>query len=104
LIFFITSNQRISRKFLGGIHIRTSTQSILSAAQKDRNQGILVGFTGLMILILVIFGIFNKMVNQPVNRVLNLSGKMGQGDFTQTVSVNSKDEISHLCVRINIVN
>jgi methyl-accepting chemotaxis protein len=93
-----------SRKVLGGIHIRTSTQAALSAAQKARNQGILVGFTGLMILILAIFGLFNKMVNKPINRVLDLSGKMRQGDFTCIVPVKAKDEISHLCNRINLVN
>lgn len=93
-----------SRKVLGGIHVRTSTQAALSAAQQARNQGILVGFAGLMILVLAIFGLFNKMVNQPVNKVLYLAGKMRQGDFTQTVPVEARDEIGHLCTRMNLVN
>jgi methyl-accepting chemotaxis protein len=93
-----------SRKVLGGIHIRTSTQAALSAAQQARNQGVLVGFTGLMILVVAIFTLFNKMVNQPVNKVLGLAGKMRQGDFTCTVPVKAKDEISHLCARMNLVN
>lgn len=93
-----------SRKVLGGIHIRTSTQSAVSAAQKARNHGIIVGFAGLTILALAIFGLLNKMVNQPINMVLNLAGKMREGDFTQTVPVKAKDEISHLCARINLVN
>ena len=93
-----------SRKVLGGIHIRTSTQATLSAMQRARNQGILVGFAGLMILALAIYGLFNKMVNQPVKTILDLAGKMRQGDFTHAAPVKSTDEISHLCARVNLVN
>jgi len=93
-----------SRKVLGGIHIRTSTQASVSFAQQTRNEGIMVGFAGLVFLVLAIFGLFNKMVNQPVNKVLALAGKMRQGDFTENVHAKSRDEISHLCNRMNLVN
>ena len=93
-----------SRKVLGGIHIRTSTQATFSAAQRARNQGILVGFTGLLILALAIYGLFHKMVNQPVKSILDLAGKMRQGDFTHAAPVKATDEISHLCARMNLVN
>jgi methyl-accepting chemotaxis protein len=93
-----------SRKILGGIHIRTSTQATLSEALRARNQGILVGFAGLMILALAIYGLFHKMVNQPVQTILDLAGKMRQGDFTHAAPVKAQDEISHLCARMNLVN
>lgn len=93
-----------SRKVLGGIHIRTSTQATLVEAERARNQGILVGVAGLMILALAIFGLFHKMVNQPVKSILDLAGKMRQGDFTQAALVKATDEISHLCARMNLVN
>jgi methyl-accepting chemotaxis protein len=93
-----------SRKILGGIHIRTSTQATLSEALRARNQGILVGFAGLMILALAIYALFHKMVNQPVATILDLAGKMRQGDFTHAAPVKATDEISHLCARMNLVN
>jgi methyl-accepting chemotaxis protein len=93
-----------SRKVLGGIHIRTSTQATLSEALRARNQGILVGFAGLMILALAIYGLFHRMVNQPVKTILDLAGKMRQGDFTHAAPVKATDEISHLCARMNLVN
>jgi methyl-accepting chemotaxis protein len=93
-----------SRKVLGGIHIRTSTQAAVSTAQQARNQGIIVGFAGLVFLILAVFGLFNKMVNQPVKEVLDLAGKMRHGDFTESVHARARDEISHLCNRMNLVN
>lgn len=39
-----------------------------------------------------------------INMVLGLAGKMRQGDFTCIVPVKAKDEISHLCARMNLVN
>ncbi|MDO9109627.1 MAG: methyl-accepting chemotaxis protein, partial [Desulfatirhabdiaceae bacterium] len=93
-----------SRKVLGGIHIRTSTQATLSAAQQASNQGILLGFAGLMILALAIYGLFHKMVNQPVKTILDLAGKMRQGDFTHAAPVRATDELSHLSARMNLVN
>ncbi len=93
-----------SRKVLGGIHIRTSTQATLSEALRARNQGILVGFAGLMIMALAIYGLFHKMVNQPVKTILDLAGRMRRGDFTQAAPVKATDEISHLCARMNLVN
>ena len=89
---------------LGGIHIRTSTQAIHSAMQRTRNQGILVGFAGLSVLALAIYGLFHKMVNQPVKTILDLAGRMRQGDFTHAAPVKATDEISHLCARMNLVN
>jgi methyl-accepting chemotaxis protein len=93
-----------TRKILGGIHIRTSTQATLSEALRARNQGILVGFAGLMILVLAIYGLFHKMINQPVKTILDLAGKMREGDFTHQAPVKATDEISHLSARMNLVN
>jgi methyl-accepting chemotaxis protein len=44
------------------------------------------------------------MVNAPVRRLLDLAGHMRQGDLSHKIAVTGRDEISHMSVRMNMVN
>lgn len=93
-----------SRKVLGGMQVRASTEMAAIATQKARNQELLLGTGGILILGLAIFFLFQKMVNRPIGRLLDLAGKMRQGDLTGELEIKGFDEISHMTSRMNMVN
>jgi len=93
-----------SRKVLGGMQIRSSNQDAYLAATVSRNKGIVVGIIGLAVLILTIYLLFHHTVNLPVQDLLQLAGKMREGDLTHIVRPSGRDEISHMGARMNKVN
>ncbi|MGM0452396.1 MAG: methyl-accepting chemotaxis protein [Thermodesulfobacteriota bacterium] len=93
-----------SRKLLGGMQVRSATQSAVNAAASARNWNIFMGLAGILILSALVFLLFQRMVNHPVRRLLSLAGKMRQGDLSCSVPVIGQDEISHMSARMNLVN
>ncbi|MDJ0808494.1 MAG: methyl-accepting chemotaxis protein [Desulfobacterales bacterium] len=93
-----------SRKTLGGIHVRTATEATQLAARGLRNQSILIGTAGAVMLSVLIYFLFHKLVNRPIREVLAVAGSMRQGDLTHNIEVRGRDEISHMSARMNMVN
>jgi methyl-accepting chemotaxis protein len=93
-----------SRKVLGGMLVRASSEKALQASVEARNMNIMVGIGGLVLLVLLVYFVFHRLVDRPLQRLLNLAGKMRQGDLTSVLEVKGRDEISHLTSRINLVN
>ena len=93
-----------SRKVLGGIHVRTETEATMQAAISLRNRSILIGIVGALLLSLMIYVLFHKLVNRPIREVLAVAGSMRQGDLTHSIAVKGRDEISHMSARMNLVN
>jgi len=93
-----------SRKVLGGIQVRSSIEHALAGAERARNVGIIIGLAGITVLSISIFGMFILLVNRPVRRLLDLGGRMRQGDLSHKVKVVGRDEISHISARMNLVN
>lgn len=93
-----------SRKVLGGLQVRSSISNAVSSVAAVRNRNILMGASGTFILILLMYFLTRKTVNRPVKRLLDLGGKMRQGDLTAAAEVTGRDEISHMCARMNMVN
>lgn len=93
-----------SRKVLGGMFFRVSTQSAVARMESMRNKSILAGGLGLVILALILFFLTRMLISKPVQRVLDLAGKMRRGDLSQCLVVKGRDEISHMSARMNMVN
>jgi methyl-accepting chemotaxis protein len=93
-----------SRKVLGGMHVRTSIEKALLSSESTRNISILGGILGAALLGLIVYALFHKLVNKAVQRLLDLGGKMREGDLTCQVEVKGFDEISHMSARMNMVN
>jgi len=93
-----------SKKILGGMQVRTAIDNVLQASASNRNISIIAGIVGVLILCVVVFGLLHSLIRKPVQRLLNLGGKMRQGDLTQRVKINGRDEISHMSARMNLVN
>jgi methyl-accepting chemotaxis protein len=93
-----------SRKVLGGLHVRTSVETAAQMARSARNQSIFIGAIGVLTLILAVYFLFQRMVNRPVQLLLDLAGKMRSGDLSHTLAVRGRTEISHMTGRMNLVN
>jgi methyl-accepting chemotaxis protein len=93
-----------SRKVLGGLHVRTSTEGAAQMARSARNQSLLIGGGGIAALMLAIYFLFQRLVNRPIQRLLDLAGKMRSNDLSQSVEVCGCNEISHMSARMNLVN
>jgi methyl-accepting chemotaxis protein len=93
-----------SRKVLGGMLVRASSEKALQAAVEARNINILVGIAGLVIMVLLVYFVFQRFVDRPLQRLLNLAGRMRQGDLTSVLEVRNRDEIGHVTNRMNLVN
>ena len=93
-----------SRKVLGGIWVRSPIEKAVQATLSARNRSIGVGLAGLVVLVFLIYFIFQKTVNRPIGRLQELARKMRNGDLTHTVEVTGLDELSYMCSRMNLVN
>ncbi len=93
-----------SRKVLGGLHVRTSVENAVQMARSTRNHSILIGGLGSLILIIVVYLLFQRLVNRPMNQLLELAGRMRRGDLSHSLEVRGRTEISHMVVRMNMVN
>jgi len=93
-----------SRKVLGGMQVRVSMEKSFAALQRAGNTSFYMGTAGAAVLILAIYLLFHRMVNIPVRNMLDMAGKMNLGDFSQSVDVKGRDEISHMGSRLNDVN
>ena len=93
-----------SRKVLGGMHVRTSIEGALVSSQQTRNISIIGGVLGIVLLSLIVYILFHQLVNKAVRKLLDLGGKMREGDLTHQVEVKGRDEISHMSARMNLVN
>ncbi len=93
-----------SRKVLGGMQVRVSMEKAFLALKRSGNTSLYMGIAGALILILAIYLLFHKMVNIPVRNMLDLAGRMNYGDFSHTIAVTGRDEISHMGSRMNEVN
>jgi methyl-accepting chemotaxis protein len=93
-----------TRKVLGGIHVRTSTEAIHLASASLRNRSILIGAAAAGLMTALIYLLFHHLVNRPIRQVLAMTGSMRQGDLTHRIEVQGRDEISHMSARMNLVN
>jgi len=93
-----------SRKVLGGLHVRTAAEGAVQLARSARNQSLLIGGGGIATLMLAIYFLFQRLVNRPIQRLLDLAGKMRRNDLSQSIEVCGRTEISHMSARMNLVN
>jgi len=93
-----------SRKVLGGMLVRASSEKALQAAVKARNLNIMVGIAGFVIMVLLVYMVVHRFVDRPLQRLLNLAGKMREGDLTSVLEVKGRDELAHVTARMNLVN
>jgi len=90
-----------SRAVLGGNLVRLPIDGTLAAIASMRNRSLSLGMAGLALLVLALFLFFQRLVNRPVKTLLDLTARISNGDLTARVAVTGRDEISHICNRMN---
>jgi methyl-accepting chemotaxis protein len=93
-----------SRSVLGGLHVRASVEGAQVLSRAARNRNLLTATAGVCLMIAVVYLLVQRLVGRPIGRLLDLAGKMRQGDLTHTVEVRGRDEVSHMSARMNMVN
>jgi len=93
-----------SRDVLGGILVRASSEKAVQAATDARNMNVLLGLAGLAVLALLVYFVFQRFVDRPLQGLVHLAGRMRQGDLRSVLEVKSRDEIGHVINRMNMVN
>lgn len=93
-----------SQKILGGITVASDLSNSISTMSSIRNQSVLIGLSGLVILVSAIYMLFFVLVNKPVQMILNQAQKLRQGDFTHRTKTQRKDELAHILNRLNLIS
>lgn len=90
------------KKITGVIYMRVDMSSVYDTINQSKQifvQAMIVG-----LIITVILGTFiARSITTPINDVTEKAEKMAQGDFSQEVSVKSKDEIGRLANMFNLL-
>ena len=93
-----------SRQVLGGTLVRMGTDKPLAMAHSARNMNVLVGLVGLTLVVLLVYFLFDRLVNRPVQALREMTARLRQGDFTHELDVKGNNEVSHICARMNMVS
>jgi methyl-accepting chemotaxis protein len=92
------------RKVLGGVRMSASLAKSYMIIKGMNNRLILFGVIGLGFVIVMAYTMFQRSINKPIKYLLESIGKLREGDFTHKVEIKGRDEISHICARMNLVN
>jgi methyl-accepting chemotaxis protein len=93
-----------SRQVLGGTMVRISTEKAYGLVSAVRNRNIIIGVAGLGIIMVLIYVLFNKLVNHPVKTLREMTARLREGDFTHDLEVTGENELSQICARMNMVS
>lgn len=93
-----------SQKLLGGITVASNIGGLLDTMHSTRNRSLLIGIVGLLVLVASIYFLFRFLVDKPIQVILGLTERLREGDFTQHVETNRRDELSHILNRLNLVS
>lgn len=85
-----------SRRILGGLLTRQSTDATYAAIATLRNRTIIISMLGLAALIGLIYFLLARMVNKPVIELADKAELLAQGDLSVSVPVRSNDPIGVL--------
>ncbi|MCF6289632.1 MAG: response regulator [Desulfobacterales bacterium] len=85
-----------SRKVLGGMIIRQSTDETYAVIAALRNRTILVSVLGIGALIAIIYYMLGRLVTRPVDELASKAEQLAQGDLSVSVAVSTEDAIGVL--------
>lgn len=92
---------RASKKVIGGMIIRQSTDEAYAAMASSRNQTILIGIMGIGAVITMLYLLLTRLVIRPAIEFSKKAGEIASGDLTIELDVRGDDEIASLGMAIN---
>ncbi|WP_110666066.1 methyl-accepting chemotaxis protein [Salinicola halophilus] len=72
-----------------------------AAVMATRNHFLLAAVGLAILLAVLIYGLFRRMVTRPMNRALGLATALSEGDLSQRVDTRRRDEIGQLMLAMN---
>ncbi|MEA2084163.1 MAG: response regulator [Thermodesulfobacteriota bacterium] len=85
-----------SKKMLGGLIVKQSTDETYAAIASLRNRTILLSVIAIAIIISIIYFLLSRLVIQPVNEMAGKAERLARGDMSVSVEVKAKDSIGIL--------
>lgn len=90
-----------SRKVLGGMIVRQSTEETYAAIASLRNRSILIGVIGIGTVIAMLYLLLTRLVTGPVIEFSRKAKELTAGDLTVQLHVKGENEIASLGRSIN---
>ncbi len=85
-----------SRKVLGSMVIRMSTDRIYSAIISSRNRSIMITLLGIGVIIFLTYAMLARLVSRPIESLSEKAKKFAEGDMSVSVDVKTEDEVGVL--------
>jgi len=89
---------------IGGSLMMASLERPYNIIKSINIKNIFFGITGLGVVLIILYLMFQRFINRPIGYLLESTGKLRGGDFTHRIEITGRDEISHICARMNLVN
>jgi methyl-accepting chemotaxis protein len=93
-----------NKEILGGVRISASLEKPYSIVSEINKKVFMLGGIGLLGFIILLYSLLQRFVNRPVKYLLESTGRLREGDFTHVIEIKGRDEISHICALMNLVN
>lgn len=91
------------RDVLGGISVLSSMTQMEEGIARGRNNSIAITAGGLCLIVLLVWLVFQFMVNNKVKQVVDATSRLREKDFTHQYEVKKGDEVNHILNRIGLV-
>lgn len=85
-----------SRKVLGSMVIKMSTDRIYSAIISSRNRSIMITLLGIGVIIFLTYAMLARLVSRPIENLSEKAKKFAEGDMSVFVEVKTEDEVGVL--------
>ncbi len=85
-----------SRKVLGSMVIKMSTEQIYTAIIAARNRSIMLTIFGIVGITVLIYGLLFRLVSRPLENLADKAKKFAEGDMSVSVDVKTEDEVGIL--------
>ncbi len=94
-----------SRKVLGGMIVRKSTEKNYAAIAELRNYNILISIAGICVVTLLMYTILSRLVKQPLidftGKIKEMTEKIPEGNYSTRIGIKRRDEIGNLVDSFN---
>lgn len=86
----------VGKKVVGGIRVTSSLDEAKSFLSRKRNRTIILTASSILIILISLTLFFRKLVNDPIQKLVEAMGRAEKGDLKAEVQVESRDELGAL--------
>lgn len=90
-----------SKKVIGGLIVKQSTDETYAAMASLRNRSMLIGIVGIGAIITMLYFLLAKLVTRPAVEFSKEAEQIAEGDLTVYLEIKGEDEIASLGKAIN---